>query len=232
MLLFALLLLISGPFRPSSKGKELPLSQALHSMHYDKLVRTTKVEIEKQQRIGCIGTKLYTRRELPHTSLQVRAHAIYKDKADGRETCRIAAMGNKLPRDPDVLTSSTVASDEEKAFSLSLMQAYCKGRGEIMQTADADIVGGFLRIKRDSSTRMFLQFPHNLPHPYAGLFVEVFRVFICFVRKQPAILAAGFHVDLCRIYGVLALALAVHLRKLIARYYTMHNTHTGASGCV
>ena len=188
---------------PSSKGKELPLSQALHSMHYDKLVRTTKVEIEKQQRIGCIGTKLFTRRELPHTSLQVRAHAIYKDKADGRETCRIAAMGNKLPRDPDVLTSSTVASDEEKAFSLSLMQAYCKGRGEIMQTADADIVGGFLRIKRDSSTRMFLQFPHNLPHPYAGLFVEVFgalyglyesnRLFSEEVHR--VLLAAGFRVD-------------------------------------
>jgi hypothetical protein len=187
----------------TAKGLELTLSQALPRMSYEKLVRTTAVEISKQQRIGCIGTQTYTASQLPQHKITVRAHLIYKDKSDGRETCRTAAMGNLQPRDPTVLTSSAVASDDDKAFSLALMQAYCCERNEPMLTIDVDIVGGFLRIQRVSDTRMFLFFPPNTPHPYAGLYVEVFgalyglyesnRLFSNEVRR--VLLAAGFIAD-------------------------------------
>ena len=39
---------------------------------------------------------------------------------------------------------------------------------------DLDITGGFLHVKRISAVRMFLLLPRNLPHPLAGMLLEVF----------------------------------------------------------
>jgi hypothetical protein len=158
---------------PSTKCKEVSLSKALRKIDFEKLQRTTAVEIEKQQRIGCLGRVSFRGGELPSSCIVVRAHVLYKDKADGRETCRIAAMGDQLPVDPTAINSSSVASDDHKAFALSLMQAHCKSRGEIMSIRDFDVVGGFLRIKRTSTVPMFLYLPPNLPHGLAGSYVEV-----------------------------------------------------------
>jgi len=54
------------------------------------------------------------------------------------------------------------------------MQAYSQSRGEILEVSGFDIVGGFLRIKRDPSfVRLFLFLPSNMPHPLAGCYLEV-----------------------------------------------------------
>jgi hypothetical protein len=57
---------------------------------------------------------------------------------------------------------------------MALMQAHCKKRGESLNLRDFDITGGFLHVKRTSPVRMFLQLPRNLPHPLAGMLLEVF----------------------------------------------------------
>lgn len=184
----------------STKCKEVPLSKALRDVNYEKLVRTTAAEILKQQRIGCLGSDIFEFGELPPDCALVRAHALYKDKADGRETCRIAAMGNLLPVDPLAVSFASVASDDHKMFSLAIMQAHCQSRSEKMNVRDFDIVGGFLRIKRDSPIRMFILFPPNLPHSLAGKYVEVLgalyglresnRLFSLEVSR--VVIAAGF----------------------------------------
>jgi hypothetical protein len=50
---------------PSTKCKEVPLSSALRTTDYEKLVRMTKAEVDKQQRIRCLGTQAFTRSQLP-----------------------------------------------------------------------------------------------------------------------------------------------------------------------
>jgi hypothetical protein len=39
--------------------------------------------------------------------------------------------------------------------------------------SDADVVGGFLHIPFNSPVRIFLHLPRNLPHPFAGMFLEI-----------------------------------------------------------
>jgi hypothetical protein len=159
---------------PSTKCKEVPLSSALRTTDYEKLVRMTKAEVDKQQRIRCLGTQAFTRSQLPVGCGIVPAVTFYKDKADGRETCRIAANGKRDSTfDPTVVTSTSVASDGDKMCAIASMQAHCASRGEELHMVSYDIVGGFLRIPRKSSVRLFLFLPPNLPHPLAGMYLEI-----------------------------------------------------------
>ena len=77
---------------PSTKGKEETLYRALRSRGVDRLQQSTTVEVDKQQRLGALGTQGYTRAQLPSNALEVEGHCLYKVKADGRDTCRIAGV--------------------------------------------------------------------------------------------------------------------------------------------
>ena len=99
---------------------------------------------------------------------------LYKDKADGRETCRIAAKGNQLPPQPGEVNFSDVCHDDHKNFQLAVMQAHSQATGRKLNISSFDVVGAFLRIKRVSPIRMFLRLPKNLPHPDAGKYLDVF----------------------------------------------------------
>jgi hypothetical protein len=155
----------------SVKCKEVTLRQALRSQDYDKLASATAAEILKQQNIGCLGTEVFE--SVPSGVGVVDAHILFKTKDDGRFTCRIAAMGNRLPVDPSVSTYAPVSSDGDKMFTLAAMQAHCQGLGDKMNMRDFDVVGGFLRIKRTSSVRLFLRLPIDMPHELAGKYVEI-----------------------------------------------------------
>ena len=48
----------------------------------------------------------------------VDAHVLYKNKVDGRSTCRIAGRDDRLPLDPDVSTHASVCSDGDKVLAL------------------------------------------------------------------------------------------------------------------
>ena len=151
------------------------MCRALRSSDYDKLVKSTAIEVSKQQSLGCLGTQVYASvGDLPKGHMIVDAHVIYKDKDDGCSTCRIAGQGQRLPHDPTIATFASVSSDGDKMFTLAMMQAHCDSHADILTMRDFDVVGGFLRIKRTSSTRLFLHLPSTLPHPLAGLFLEVF----------------------------------------------------------
>ena len=75
----------------------------------------------------------------------MHGHAIYKHKADVRNTCRIDAMGNELPHTPGFSSFASVASDDDKMLAAVLMQAHCEKHGDTLLIEDRDIVGGFLR---------------------------------------------------------------------------------------
>ena len=187
----------------------MPLWQALHKQDYLKLERTTRIEIEKQQRLGCLSAVVYSQSDIDALSLSeaemliVDAHVLYKDKADGRETCRIAAKGNVLPVQPGELSFSDVCHDDHKNFQVAVMQAHASVSGRSLNLSSFDVVGAFLRIKRVSSIRMFLRLPKNLPHPAAGQYLEVFgcmyglresnRLFMLEVDR--VVRAAGFTAD-------------------------------------
>ena len=82
---------------PSTKGKEETLSKALRTRGADRLTQATEVEVAKQQRLGALSHSVYDRADLPADCVEVEGHVLYKIKADDRDTCRIAAMGNRLP---------------------------------------------------------------------------------------------------------------------------------------
>ena len=130
---------------PSDKCKEIPLRQALRDNGFNRLMTATAVEINKQQSIGCLSkTDIFSSEaELPAGSIIVDAHVLYKLKADNRETCRIAAMGNRLPSLPSSRTFASVVSDGAKMFCVAAMQAHCEERSEELIISDADVVGGF-----------------------------------------------------------------------------------------
>lgn len=159
-------------------GREQRLRDALRHHSYDKLVVSTAFELEKQMRIECLGRDIYEAAELPVGCSTVAANALYKEKlADDRFTCRITAAGQDKPVDLSLVSSTftSSASDADKFFSLAYMQAYCKRTGEALILSDFDVVGGFLRVRRKSAVRLFLQFPSNFPvAEYAGKYVEVF----------------------------------------------------------
>ena len=166
----------SSSLKPVSsvQCKEIPMMQALRCVPKSRIAAVTKTEIDKQQRLGCLGRRFYSKSELPQGCGTVYGHALYKLKADGRETVRIAAMGNRLPKDPSVVNFAAVASDDDKSFVLAMMQAHAEARGDKLNITLFDVVGGFLHIKRTSSVRLFLLLPLNLPHPLAGMYVEIF----------------------------------------------------------
>jgi len=60
-------------------------------------------------------------------------------------------------------------------LAAALMQTHCEKRGDTLLIEDRDIVGGILRVKRPADwSRLFMRLPLNLPHPSAGMWVEVF----------------------------------------------------------
>ena len=170
--------LLPFSLRPESSARiaEVPLRHALQEQDYAKLERLTKVEIDKQQGLGCLGRVSYkVQSELPSGSVVVHAVTLYKDKADGKSSCRIAGDGRRVPSQPSVVTTSSVSSDGDRMFVAAAMQAHAAKCGKPLIVESLDIVGGFLHVKRTSDIRMFLRFPSNLPHPLAGSYLEIFH---------------------------------------------------------
>jgi hypothetical protein len=159
---------------PSTKCKEVTLRAAVKSADPVRLLKSTEIEINKNISIGAYGEFLFED-QVPSTAIIVDAHVLYKLKADGRETCRIAVMGNRLEKKPTSQTFASVVSDGAKMFSLAAMQAHCELRHEPLIITDLDVVGGFLHIELNSPVPMFLRLPKNLPHPMAGRCVEILR---------------------------------------------------------
>ena len=152
---------------PSTRCKEVPLSKALRSISLTRLTEATTLELAKQQGFKAVSTHSFLESQLPPHAIVVDAHVLYKDKADGRYTCRIAAMGDRLPPQPTQSTFASVVSDGAKYMSVALMQAYCHSTRDSLLISDADVVGGFLHIPLNSPVPMFLRLPKNLPHPHA-----------------------------------------------------------------
>ena len=164
---------------PSNKCKEIRLKEATLSWDRDKLERTTKVEIDKQIRLGCLSAESYDRADLPPGCAIVPGVLVYKDKRDGRATARLAANGPRsltsIPATaPGTCTFAGVASTPDRAFCMAMMQAHCESRHEKLTITDFDVVGGFLHVKRTSKIRLFILLPKNLPHPDAGRYKDVF----------------------------------------------------------
>ena len=78
---------------PSTKCKEIRLRVAKSLWDPEKSERTTKMEIDKQIRIGCLSEDNYSKVDLPADCAAVIGVVIYKDKRDGRATARMAANG-------------------------------------------------------------------------------------------------------------------------------------------
>jgi len=159
-------------------AKQIGLAEALRSQTKEKIARTTQAEIDKLIRIGGIHDTFYaTYASLPAGTRPdqiVNGIFVYKDKADGRETARLAADGSRLPLPDGQLSYAAVVPDEDKQFVLSMMVAHCNQRGEQLNFSTDDVVGAFPRVLRaPNSPRIFLRLPANLPHPWAGGYVEV-----------------------------------------------------------
>ena len=157
---------------PSNKCKEVPLRSALRNSPVASLVEATAREIDKQRGFGALGRDI-SPSDLPVGAIVVDAHVLYKHKPDGRDTCRVAACGDRLPPLPTDDTFASVVSDGAKYFSVAAMQAHCRSRGDDLLISDADVVGGFLHIPLHCPVPMFLRLPSNLPHPLAGRLLEI-----------------------------------------------------------
>ena len=122
---------------PSDKCKEVPLRSALRSSPVASLVEATAKEIDKQRRFGALGRAI-SEEEFSKIrgAITVDGHVLYKHKHDGRDTCRIAAMGDRLSCKPTGETFASVVSDGAKYFALSAMQAHCKARGEELHISE------------------------------------------------------------------------------------------------
>jgi hypothetical protein len=160
---------------PSTQCKEIPLRRALREISIETLTRSSEVEMNKQLSLNCLSSvHIFDHpSQLPKGSIVVDAHILYKVKADGRETCRITAMGNRLPFRPDIDTYAGVASDSARMFALSSMQAHCELRNERLIINTSDVRGGFLHVKLDSSVPMFLKLPLHFPHKLAGKLILI-----------------------------------------------------------
>ena len=116
----------------------------------------TATEILKQQNIGALGKEVFkSRAELPSGCAIVPAAVIYKLKVDGRKTCRLVGRGDDKEyqkHTSHIETFSSVSSDGDNAYTLSAMQAYNESRKASINVYGIDIVGGFLRIPRDSKS--------------------------------------------------------------------------------
>ena len=159
---------------PSVQCKEVPLRTALRSDGAQRLRVATATEVDKNFSLGAWG-KVCSVDEAKKDSDAIifRAIVLYKLKADGRETCRIAAQGSSVPDPPASETFSSVASDNAKLLVLSAMEAHCSSRDEPLIISDGDVVGGFLHIDLDSPVPLYLCFPPDFPHPLAGKCVRI-----------------------------------------------------------
>ena len=83
----------------------------------ESLLLPTAGELDKQQRLGALGKRAYD--FLPTGAVSVEGHCFYKVKADNRHTCRIAAMGDRLPLVPTQETFASVVSDGAKFLSIA-----------------------------------------------------------------------------------------------------------------
>ena len=144
-------------------------------------------------------------------ALIVSAHVLFKEKDDGRFTCRVAASGDTLPVHPGQENFASVCSDLDKMFCLAAMQAHCDQRNEFLNICDIDVVGAFLRIQRPAgSTRLFLRFPKNFPHVVlAGMCLEVFGALYGILESNRL-----FDLELTRVFllRMLASRMIFHLR--------------------
>ena len=87
-----------------------------------------------------------------------------------------------------------------------MMQSHAESRGEVLNVTLFDVIGGFLHIKRTSPIRLFLLLPANLPHPLAGMYVEILgalyglresnRLFMAELKR--VIATAGFQSRNCQ----------------------------------
>ena len=121
------------------------MRQAVRAAVLSTLVSATAVEMDKQFCFGAFGVDL-AESAVPSGSIIVDARVLYKHKADNRETCRIAAMGDRLHPLPGSQTFASVASDYAKFFILALMQAYSATTSVPLIISDCDVVGSFLHI--------------------------------------------------------------------------------------
>ena len=124
---------------------------------FDRLTSATAIELDKQFRLNALGD-VCPLDMLPANAIVFDAH-VYKLKADGRETCRIAVMGNRIPPAMDEQTFASVISDGAKIFSIAAMQTHCDAHREALIISDCDVVGGFLHIPLNSPVPMFLHLP-------------------------------------------------------------------------
>ena len=107
---------------PSDKCKEVPLRSALRNSPVADLVEATAREINKQRGFGALGADI-AESDLPAGAIVVDGHVLYKHKHDGRDTCRIAAMGDRLPVLPSEQTYASVVSDGAKGFVVTVKLA-------------------------------------------------------------------------------------------------------------
>ena len=122
------------------------MGRALPTSDHDKLVKSTAIEMSKQQSLGCLGTQVYAAvGDLPKGHMIVDVHVFYKDQDDGRSTCRIAGQGQRHPHDPTIETFASVSSDSDKMFTLATMQAHVDSHANILTMRD-------FYVKRTSST--------------------------------------------------------------------------------
>ena len=145
---------------PCVQCKEVPLRTALRSDGAQRLRVATATEVDKNFSLGAWGKVCSVDEAMKDSDAIIfRAIVLYKLKADGRETCRIAAQGSSVPDPPASETFSSVASDNAKLLVLSAMEAHCSSRDEPLIISDCDVVGGFLHIDLDSPVPLYLCFP-------------------------------------------------------------------------
>ena len=159
-------------------AKQLSLSLALRSQPRAKLERVITAELDKLIRIGGIHPDFYPdRRSLPShvTNDQIVAGIfVFKDKSDGRETARLAADGRKVDLPDGQISYAEVVPGDDKQMALAGMVAHCNSRNELMNMSTSDVVGAFPRVARPpGSVDLYLLLPHNLPHPWAGGYVQI-----------------------------------------------------------
>ena len=139
---------------------------------------STQFEVDKQIRIGCLGSKIFDEKDLPAVCARVRANTIYKEKvSNDKFSCRITANGQHMPVDPSLVDSTSTSSspDCDKFFQIAYMQAYCKENDLELFMNAFDVVGSFVHVMRLSQFPLFIFFPHNFPlAEYAGKYLEVF----------------------------------------------------------
>ncbi len=163
---------------PDSTARQIGLHTARHTLSAEKIARTADAEIKKLQRIGGIYETFYpSMADLPqgtHYSQIVNGVFVFKDKADGRETARLAADGSRLPLPYGQISFSAVVPNDDLQFTTAMMIGHVNSRKEQLHFTSCDVVGAFPRVSRPAgSVRIFLRIPVTLPHPYAGGFVEV-----------------------------------------------------------